>query len=212
MLNKSLSGHFASWFDSHAGEALAEVFSGFMKLWKDELWNRPVQECLYWYLAANEPGTGGGIDAGLILTQTALEKLAWTYCVKYKKMVSARAFGHGGLYASDKLRLLLSSLNIPLAIPDALSALVKPPPHTKNLKGGKWDDALHALTEVRNSIVHPDAKFNPSNDAIIDSWKLSLWLIEMSLLRLCAHDGQYSNRLTERWEGETELVPWAVPQ
>lgn len=201
-----------SWFDSHSGETLAEVFPGFMKLWKDELWNRAVQECLYWYVAANERGIGVGIDTGLILTQTALEQLAWTYCVKYRKMVSPRAFGHGGLYAADKLRLLLSSLDIPLAIPDALSALVKPPPHTKNVKDGKWDDALHALTEIRNSIVHPDAKFKPPKDAIIDSWKLSLWLIEMSLLRLCTHNGRYGNRLRKRWAGETELVPWAALQ
>lgn len=83
-----------SWFDEHHGELLADVFAGFMKLWTNELWRTPLTHALYWYLGACDRRTGIGVDTGIILAQTALEGLAWTYCVQDRKMVS-RAATHG---------------------------------------------------------------------------------------------------------------------
>ncbi|MFO1040250.1 MAG: hypothetical protein U0941_00605 [Planctomycetaceae bacterium] len=197
-----------SWFDVRHGEVLAEAFPGFLKQWGIQLWHDAIRECLYWYVAANERGTGVGIDTGLILCQTALERLAWTYCVKDRRMVSGQAFAaHGGLKAADKIRLLITSLGIPSAIPTSLDDLAKPPKH---IKGGNWDDAPHALTEIRNSIIHPDAKLEPTHGAYVDAWKMSLWLIELCVLRLIGFNGCYGNRLKRRrWAGEVEPVPWS---
>jgi hypothetical protein len=191
-----------SWFDSHHGSVLSEVFPGFCKLWSDEAWRSTVQECLYWYVAANDRGTGIGVDTGLILTQTAFERLAWSYCVKFRKMVSPAAFKPGKLTAADKLRLLVSALGVPLVIPPNLPALAK------GRGNCQWEDSLHAITEIRNSIVHPDSKTSTSHEEYIEAWKLSLWLLELCLLRLCDHNGRYGNRLSQRWAGQTEPVPW----
>lgn len=191
-----------SWFDTQHGGLLCEVFPGFMVLWKDETWNRPIKEALYWYLAANERGTGIGVDTGLILAQTALERLAWTYCVQHRKMISAEAFEPRGLSAADKLRLLTGALDIPADIPACLSAL-----HAK--RGRKWDDGMHGITEIRNTVVHPHAKQQLPDGSYYEAWKLSLWYLDMVFLRLCGHRGSYGNRLESRWKGQVEPVPWA---
>lgn len=204
-MRMTAEGHWhgsCAWFDSHHGELLSQVFPGFIALWKSQLWHQPLTEALYWYLAANDRGTGIGVDAGLILAQTAVELLAWNYCVKELRMVSEAAFKQRGLSAADKLRLLASATGIPKDIPPQLKAL-----HSK--PGAPWSDAMHAITDIRNSLVHPDTASRPRDNTYYDAWRLSLWFIDLVLLRLCDHSGKYSNRLVTRWVGTVELVPWA---
>lgn len=40
-------------------------------------------------------------------------------------------------------------------------------------------------------------------------WSLGLWALELCLLRLFGYRGKYSNRITQRYTGEVEDVPWA---
>jgi hypothetical protein len=193
----------SSWFDSHHSEQLSEVFPGFMKIWTNELWQKPLSDALYWYLGACDRRVGVGVDTGLILAQTALELLAWTYCVLDRKMISATAFQPRRLSAADKLRLLASSLNIPLDIPPNLPSL-------RGRRGRKWVDGMDAITNIRNLLVHPDAvQQQLPGVTYFEAWKLSLWYIDLVLLQLCGHDGKYGNRLIQRWAGQVESVPWA---
>jgi hypothetical protein len=195
----------SSWFDQHHGELLSQVFPGFMLLWTNKLWRQPLSYVLYWYLGACDRRVGIGVDAGLILAQTALELLAWTYCVLDRRMVSPSAFKRRGLSAADKLRLLASSLSIPTEIPHVFSALNGP-------RGKKWADGMDALTGIRNSLVHPDAQTKLPEYSYYEAWKLSLWYIDLVLLRLCGYGGKYANRLSSRWTGQVESVPWAQNQ
>lgn len=190
-----------SWFDSHHAELLTQVFPGFVNLWQDDVWSGPLRKALYLYLGASEPGKGIGVDTGLILTQAALELLAWNHCVQDRKMVSPRAFEPRGLSAADKLRILAASLDIPLEIPATLTSLLSRP-------GKKWDDSMDAITALRNSVVHPATKNPVPDNSFYDAWRLSLWYIDLVLLRLCGHTGSYANRLTARRVGTVESVPW----
>lgn len=191
-----------SWFDDIHAELLSEVFGGFMVLWKDKTWSAAFREALHWYLGANERGTGITVEMGLILAQTALELLAWTHCVQSRKMISADAFEPRGLSAADKIRLLASSLGIPLDIPASLPAL-------RAKRGSRWQDAADAITGIRNAVVHPRVKKNVLHDSYYQAWNLSMWYLDMVLLRLCRHTGKYANRLvTPRWAGQVESVPW----
>jgi len=192
----------SSWFDLRHGELLPEVFPGFLSLWTKELWRQPLTHALYWYLGACDRRVGIGVDTGLILAQTALELLAWTYCVLDRKMVSAKAFKPGGLSAADKLRLLTSSLGIPQEIPPVLSAL-------HGMQGKQWADGMDAIAGIRNSLVHPGGRSDLPEGSYYDGWRLSLWYIDLVLLRLCGHRGKYANRLTQRLVGVVESVPWA---
>lgn len=195
-----------SWFDLHHGSLLSEVFPEFYNLWSDDLWKGHLKIALYWYLAANERSTGIGVDAGIILAQTALERLAWAYCVEKHTIVPAKQFKRGGLSAAEKLRLLLTSLDIPIGLPQSLKLL-----NTQHHK--KWTDIPSAITFIRNSLVHPSKKTSfVSGLHYYEVWQLSMWLLDLVFLRLCKHIGCYANRLAdERWVGVVEKVPWGKP-
>jgi hypothetical protein len=191
-----------SWFDSQHSELLIGAFPGFMVLWKHQTWGQPIRKAVYWYMRANEGGTGLGVDTGLTLSQVALEHLAWTYCVRDRKMVSAAAFGRRGLSAADRLRLLLSALEVPATIPDSLRALGAKP-------GQPWDDGPDAITGIRNALVHPRENIKLPHNSYYEAWQLSMWFLDMTLLRLCRYNGRYANRLRQRHAGDVEPVPWA---
>ena len=78
----------------------------------------------------------------------------------------------------------------------------------------KWKDGPHALTDIRNSIVHPDKDKRPEfmGDSYYQWCQLSLWYLDLVFLRLCGHKGYYANRLlaSGRCEGQVERVPWAL--
>jgi hypothetical protein len=140
----------SSWFDPHTGSQLVSLLPGFMRRWADEDLREALREVIYWYLNANCDSRG--IDAGIILTQTAIERLSYDFVVRDRRLMTAEGFKN--LWASDKFRLLFSSLRLPLGIP----------PETPQLQGlavkgqMNWLDAPHALTEIRNSLVHPEHK------------------------------------------------------
>jgi hypothetical protein len=179
-----------------------QFFPGFFSVWERSIWKVPLEEAIYWYLNANENPIAVPIDVGVILAQTALELLAWNYCVPDRKLVSPRAFGRGGLSASDKIRLLLRSLDIPSAVPAECEELIKWQPQ-------KIKDAPDAITLIRNALVHPSAERTRPEVALRDAWTLSLWLIELAILRVCNYMGEYGNRVkVGRWVGQVEGVPW----
>jgi hypothetical protein len=71
-------------------------------------------------------------------------------------------------------------------------------------------DGPRLFTEIRNEIIHPTKnRLSRDHDELVDAWRLSLWYIELVLLRVLRYEGQYASRLLERrWEGDIEPVPW----
>ena len=190
-----------SWFDPHNGSQLATLFPGFMKRWETDDWREALHEVIYWYLNANF--SSRGIDTGIILTQAAIERLSYEYAVKDKRLLMVNGFKN--LWASDKFRLLFSSLGIPLEIPKETPEIEK----FAKKKKFNWLDAPHALTEIRNSLVHPEHKKRSQLDSVYyEVWNLGLWYLEMGLLAICDYSGTYGNRLKQRWVGQVEDVPW----
>lgn len=191
-----------SFFDRQHAEIFSELFPAFWSLWHDQLWGKPLHKAIYWYIGANNVGFGVNVDSALLFAQAALELLAWTYCVLDKKAVSERAFGpRGGLTASDKLTLLTSLLGISNSIPTELKSLHSRP-------GKTWSDSMHAITDLRNGLVHPKENGPLPANAYFEAWKLSLWYLDLIFLRLLKFEGRYSNRLKQRYVGQVEDVPW----
>jgi hypothetical protein len=193
-----------SWFDTRRCDQLATFFDCFLNTKKNDAWNRPLQDAIYWYLKANSDSHG--IDAGIILAQAALELLAYAYVVEDTGLLSAKGFKD--LWASDKLRLLFVSKGIPTNIPAECKQMIA---LTRGKKAGlDWKDLPHALTEIRNSLVHPDHKHRHKlGTAYVDAWKASLWVLELAILGICGYVGTYSNRLKHRMAGSVEDVPWS---
>lgn len=195
-----------TWWSPHPdAHQLTEVFRGFWALWTDQSWEEVLPEIIYWYLQANLAGRGNlGVDSALVLSQATLEKLSWMYATRAKKAVSEEAFKPGKLRASDQLRLLAALLNLPPDIPDDLDSL------KEDATGNKFADSFHAITEIRNQLVHPKKKRQFKPQAEFQAWNLAQWYIEMCLLRIMRFEGKYANRLKlGNWAGETEDVPWA---
>lgn len=188
-----------SWFDPHNGSQLAALFPGFMRRWADDDWRDALGEAIYWYLIAND--SARGTDAGIILTQAAIERLSFEYSAKDRRLITVEGFKN--LWASDKFRLLFSSLKVPLDI------LTATPELQKLASQMNWVDAPHALTELRNSFVHPEHKNRGRfHTAYFEAWNLGLWYLEMGILAICGYSGNYGNRLKQRWIGQVENVPW----
>ncbi|MFZ5451625.1 MAG: hypothetical protein ACOZF2_07115 [Thermodesulfobacteriota bacterium] len=190
-----------SWFDPHNSSQLAMLFQGFMERWVNDDWRDALHEVIYWYLNANH--SSRGIDAGIILTQAAIERLSYEFSVKDRRLLTVNGFKD--LWASDKFRLLFSSMNIPLDIPAETSEL-------QRLGGSSqmnWLDAPHALSDIRNSLVHPEHKRRGQVSSVYyEAWNLGLWYLEMGILAICGYSGTYGNRLKQRWVGQVEDVPW----
>ena len=69
-------------------------------------------------------------------------------------------------------------------------------------------DSMDAITDIRNGLVHPDKDGEPPDGAYFEAWKLSLWYIDLILLRLCAFDGNYASRITMSNGSRIVPVPW----
>lgn len=188
-----------SWFEPQDGAALVRVFPGFMGLYARATWRRPLSSAIYWYVNSNVGA--GGIDSSIILSQAALELLAWVYLVEDRRSLSKDGFSR--LSGADKIRLLLASLEIPVAIPHDLREL------SELAARLNWEDGPRALTALRNSIVHPDlTRRLQYAQAIPDAWELGQWFVELIVLRLSGYSGTSAYRLRPRFAGEVRRVPW----
>jgi hypothetical protein len=184
-----------SWFPIHSAKSVEELFNSFyttllfsekFKLWKT---------LVYWYQHANN--NEKGIDVGIIIGQTAIERLAYYILVQDKKMLSENEFR--AMKASEKLRRLLSKYEIELEVPATLQVMKR----NSTLCG--WEDGPHAITEIRNSLIHPKSKNAEAMDeSMYEAWKLTLWYLEVCILKIFQYKGPYTNRLTAKWVGETE--------
>lgn len=210
-----------SWFPERESGVLAQLLPGFLKWWRS--WDEDIANtALHWYLESNI--NAGALEGSIVLTQVALELIAWTLLVEQEKIISGEGFDK--LPASDKLRLLLSKFNISTKlppdweaepVPELYKAFAPPPPQLlHNLvamakkNGNKWVDGPHTFTEFRNGIVHPKKLkkvLNADAGATYEVCSLGRWYLELVLLALCGYQGKYVNRLLTPHQS-SEFVPW----
>lgn len=110
------------------------------------------------------------------------------------------------LHAVDRVRVLLFWLGTPRAIPSRYAELAKSLPNKP--------DGPRAITEIRNTIIHPTKSNRAKRDtlslaAIAEAWQLNMWYIELALLKLLDYQGSYFNRTQGTGSGTIDTVPWA---
>ena len=164
--------NWSSSFETSLLSILAPLF--LKKYFEEPIWQDSLHEAIYWLIGSND--LDRGMESGVILAQSALELLSFTYVVKEKKLLDKEGFKK--LTASDKLRLFLRTLNIPIEIENHHKKL------KKKMKGqSKWSDLAHAITDIRNSFTHPENNSKGSlYDLSYETWKISLRLLELSIL------------------------------
>ncbi len=177
----------------HQVTKVSRAFSGFMTLWNRSLWRDPLTNCIHWYVEANSDA--GGIEGGLILVQTALELLSWLVAVEDPRTRQFAEKDCNKWSADERIRHILTVLKIPAAVPTA-----DLPDLTAALPNLARQDGVGALVAIRNAVVHPGRAKRTALSRIgiaarMDALSLSLWFLEISLLRLFGYRGIYYSRL-----------------
>lgn len=184
---------------------LNALWENFHELWEEN--EEFLTSIIHWYVEANRPTSY--IDGNLILVQTALELIYNWFVIEKGKLL------HGtdadNISAANKIRLLLSKLNVTSEIPKPFTALQE----TLNGKIADLKDGPGVASYIRNCIVHSKAK-NRENlrliteEVKIQSLQLCLWYVELSILKILGYKGKYYNRCSGeiyREQGE-QHVPW----
>lgn len=186
--------HLSSWLDHrHDNDnELSRAFPGFWRVvgQMTDAPDDPVRVALYWYLRSNE---SSALQAGIILTQAALERLARQLLPNEKYEALTKA--------AERIRAVLEEAGIDPAMPQSC----------KELREVAQVDGPEILSRIRNDLVHAEMRTNVSLEAYLEARDLGQWYVELLLLKLFGYEGQYANRLAYIYEGiwKPELVPWA---
>jgi hypothetical protein len=134
--------------DSAVGDPmrLRDLWDGFLSMWQTEELNPTLRAMTSAYI---ETAAHTEAEAGLLIGQVLLELLSWAIVVNDRMMVSAE--GHDKLGAADRIRLLLAVIGMP----GELGADSQAVGLARAAETMRWVDGPHAVTELRNALVHP---------------------------------------------------------
>ncbi len=180
------------WLNVHSVEGLNGLWRTFSKRWKNKTDKHVLVTIVHWYLECNK--SSGFVEGSIIMAQTALELLYNWHVVEGKRLLLGKDAEN--IAASNKIRLLISQMNLDYGIPKRFAAL------QKFLKSEKLADAPDAIVQIRNAIVHSQEEKRIKlgkieNAAKSEALELSLWYIEVALLKILGFSGKYHNRCSE---------------
>ncbi|TDE18402.1 hypothetical protein [Dyadobacter psychrotolerans] len=173
---------------------------GFNELWKRfrSFWSKPddknfLTSLIHWYVEANSHT--GFSEGSIILAQTALELVYNWWIVEKRKMILGRDAEN--ISASNKIRLLISQLNISSEIPIDFTELTNFKNSTENVI-----DAPDAIVYIRNAIVHSQEEKrkklnNITNTARYQALQIYIRYIEISLLHILDYKGDHVDRCSK---------------
>jgi hypothetical protein len=183
---------------------LSKMWENFSTLWKDSNNKNFFISAIHWYVEAN--ANSGFTEGSIIMTQTALELLYNWWIIESKKMIIGK--DSENINAANKIRLLLSQLDISHSVPLAFTHLQQFVDENENIT-----DAPEAIVHIRNAIVHSQHEKRKKLDSIhymakYEALQLSIWYIEMTLLKILDFEGKYFNRCSRKmWASEAEVFP-----
>jgi hypothetical protein len=188
----------SSWFPLELNGLDKELFEKYMDFVSTDTWYEVISKAINWYLASHESVS---IEQSIVWSQLCIELLAWAKFVELSSYISKSGFN--SLDLGNRLRLLLSTLEIPTSIPSELSEL------EKVAKGNGWDGP-QAIAEIRNGIAHPNLRerlIKNGEQVMYEVKKLSLWYSELAILRFLDYNGDHHN-FKHQGLLQKEPVPW----
>ena len=187
-----------SCLDLRNGATLEDLFVGFWCYSRALPRDSQTYLALEWYLESNAQEAS---HTSIVLNQAALERLTVeTVGQRAKVKTGAKTIEEmQGDWIARALHKVQADVRIPAPFKKALG--------TKSFEHGP-----HALVDLRNGLVHQQMKNGIlSSEAQRQARELGLWYVELLLLEQFGYSGLYSNRLTRKWTGDVETVPWASP-
>lgn len=199
--NVDIYNSAVSWTLRHSTNGLNELWQKFSEYWSDGDAKSFLVLAIHWYNVANI--NSGYFEGSIIMAQTALELIYNWLLIENKKILIGK--DSENICAANKIRLLLSHLNINYDVPSTFSNLQLFVKDSKDII-----DAPDAVVQIRNAIVHSQEEKRKKLSAIPSGAKhealqLCLWYVEMSLLYILNFDNNYYNRCSH----SEQLVPWS---
>lgn len=195
-----------SWPQRHSIRGLNELWQSFSSFWKDTEDKNFLTSVIHWYVEANS--NRGFSEGSIMIAQTALELLYNWWIIEQKKLIIGK--DSENINASNKIRLLLSQLNISHSVPESFTQLQRFIDESKDVI-----DAPDAIVQIRNAIVHSQEEKRKKLSAIhykakYEALQLCIWYIEMALLCILDFDEKYFNRCSKEIYANKaeENVPW----
>lgn len=195
-----------SWISKNSVSDLNHCWKNLYKFWLRQNDKDFFTAAINWYIEANK--RSGLTEGAIILAQTALELLYNWLVVENRKLIIGN--DSKDITASNKIRLLLSTIQVDYSIPKSFVALQ----HFANSTSNKLDGP-EVVTVIRNAIVHSQEEKRKKlilidNVAINQALSLCIWYIELSLLNILDYNATYFNRCAGQkfhFDNE-EKVPW----
>lgn len=194
-----------SWVPKRSYNNLVQLWANFYKRWKDEDSKTALETSVHWYIEAN--GGSGYVEGSTIMAQSALELLYNWILIEDKKIMLGRDAEN--ISAANKVRLLLSSMNIEHSVPDIFDKLVAFVSDSTDVQ-----DAPDAIVLIRNAIIHAQLEKRKRLGTIhymakYQALELCLWYIEMGILYALNYQGKYTPRNPPKfWNHRLDSVPW----
>lgn len=196
-----------SWPQRNSIIGLNELWKKFNSFWQDTDDKNFLTSVIHWYVEAN--GHAGFSEGSIILAQTALELIYNWWIIEQKGMILGKDIEN--ISASNKIRLILSQLNIDFKTPIGFTHLQA----FQDSMGNKAD-APEAIVYIRNAIVHSQEEKRKKLSQInyrakFEALQLYIWYIEMALLCILKYDNKYYNRCSNETYAikAEEVVPWS---
>ena len=161
-----------SWSNQLPADFVSPAFPGYMRRSREADWQEPIALAIDWFLQAKR----GTAEGALLLGQSALELLGW---VQFVESGSMSIGDYEKQSASERIRRLLLAHRSECTMPKPFEALA----------AMGFDDGPHAITAIRNGIVHPkkskrDMVLNTAAKARRQAANLTLYYLECVLLSL----------------------------
>jgi hypothetical protein len=190
-----------SWIPKFNLSKISDLYSEFSRLWKTD--EQMLTIAIHWYIEAN--CNSAFVEGSITMIQNALELLYNWLIVEKLKIIKGE--DSKNMSASNKIRILLSKINVESSIPKQLDKLIK--------TAEKKSDGPEIFTQIRNAIVHSQEEkrqriYNLEPGIKFQALTLGIWYVELILLFILNYTGNYYNRcsLTPTQKG-VEKVPWA---
>ena len=194
------------WYHESASIDLSSLFRGFYEVWSDSFGKDIIPQVIGAYTFAKD----GSHQGTLTLAQTALQTLAWAVLGNRRRQLSRKAFDQ--LSAAERIRMLLNWADVPTGVPADQSHLAA---KARSFEGHK--DGPQAMVWTRNKTVHPPRsphKRRMMSRISVEANYLALWYLDLVLLRLFDHQGDYVNWAKGIGGGYLtdciEQVPWTT--
>ena len=183
-----------TWADQSNSHLLTDVFEGLWRLLSNPGIGDALVEVIHWYLRSSESIEP---EVSVILNQAALERLAFNTVGPKPRSTREGEWIHNAL----------DGRGINTRMPNECRELRQLQPIHN------WAHGPHALVEIRNDLIHSNTKRGPfSVSALEEARSLGLYYVELMVLELSGHKGQFLNRLkyAQSYSSKLETVPWAT--